>query len=246
MRGSSSAVTLSNLSEFTLDHDGRIGSPTAFHDSLQAMYGGAKTSLHHAGAETLKALNAIRELKPNSYAPSNGAVYDKTETATALKQVACLMKGRIGMEVACLEMTGWDTHVTQGRGTGWQAGRLKELGDAVAAFYRDIGAMKSETTILIMTEFGRRAYENFSLGTDHGRASVWLTLGGGVNGGKVHGVWPTLHKDKLEGPGDLRVTTDYRSVLSELISKRLMNTHSAEVFPDWQGGQTNVFKQIAS
>ena len=82
-----------------------------------------------------------------------------------------------------------------------------------------------------MTEFGRRAYENASLGTDHGHGALMMILGGGVNGGKVHGRWPGLERDQLFGPGDLAVTTDYRDVLGEVCLKRLMNPNIDAVFP---------------
>jgi uncharacterized protein (DUF1501 family) len=85
--------------------------------------------------------------------------------------------------------------------------------------------------LVAMTEFGRRVRENSGLGTDHGRAGVMLVLGGGVRGGKVFARWPGLEPHQLEEPGDLRVTTDYREVLAEVVQKRLGNPNVARVFP---------------
>jgi uncharacterized protein (DUF1501 family) len=84
-----------------------------------------------------------------------------------------------------------------------------------------------------MTEFGRRAYENSGMGTDHGRASCMFLLGGGVAGGRVCAQWPGLASHQLDGPGDLRVTTDYRDVLAEVLARRLKNRQTAEVFPEY-------------
>ena len=88
-------------------------------------------------------------------------------------------------------------------------------------------------TVVTMSEFGRRVAENGSGGTDHGHANVMLLMGGDVAGKKVHGDWPTLAPDKLAGPGDLAMTTDYRDVLSEVLNKRLGNANVAAVFPNF-------------
>jgi uncharacterized protein (DUF1501 family) len=150
----------------------------------------------------------------------------------------------VGLEIACLELGGWDTHITQGRDGGLLPGRLNDLAQALGAFVADLNKRMQRTTILVMTEFGRRAYENYSLGTDHGRASCMLLLGGGVLGGKVHAQWPTLAKDKLDGPGDLRVTTDYRDILAEALLKRAQNPRAAEVFPEYRPRFQNVFREV--
>jgi uncharacterized protein (DUF1501 family) len=106
--------------------------------------------------------------------------------------------------------------VTQGTSSGYLAGLFTDLAGALDAFATDIGPMLEKTTIVVMTEFGRRIPENSALGTDHGRAGAWLVLGNGVTGGKVHADWPGLKTEQLDGPGDLRVTTDYRNVLLEI------------------------------
>ena len=118
-----------------------------------------------------------------------------------------------------MDQGGYDTHVAQGTGQGILAGRLQSLGQSLAAFAADLGpAYWGRTTVVVMSEFGRRVAENSGLGTDHGRGGAMLLLGGlSVAGGKVHGVWPGLAPEHLDGPGDLKVTTDYRAVLAEVI-----------------------------
>lgn len=218
----------------------------AIAETLRSMYGGPAMEetrvLTGAGRETLAALDAVQRLDPTHYRPDLGVTYPKSELANGLKQVACLLKGNVGLEIACLDLGGWDTHVAQGRETGWQAGRLSELAQGLGAFTRDLGAHLERTTIMVMTEFGRRAAENSGLGTDHGRASCMFLIGGGVQGGKVYARWPGLGPTQLEGPGDLPVTTDYRDVLAEVVTRRLKNPQIDTVFPEYTPNYHDIFR----
>jgi uncharacterized protein (DUF1501 family) len=87
----------------------------------------------------------------------------------------------------------------------------------------------------------RILHEHGSLGTDHGHGSKMMVLGGHVDGGKVYGEWSGLEEGQMVGPGDLAVTTDYRDVLAEILVKRLNNTATNEIFPDYQARRTNMF-----
>ena len=179
-------------------------------------------------------MNAIKLLDPSNYRPAAGTAYPMGEVGDGFKQVACLIKGEVGLEIACLDMGGWDTHVAQGREIGWQALRLDELGKALAAFAHDLGPKFGKVTVIVMTEFGRRAQENSGLGTDHGRASAMLLMGGSVVPGKVHSKWPGLAPKNLDEVGDLRVTIDYRDVLAEILDHRLKNHDLTNVFPNYK------------
>ena len=95
-----------------------------------------------------------------------------------------------------------------------------------------------------MTEFGRRVQENDSKGTDHGHGAAMFLLGGGVNGGKVYGDWPTLAPDKLVSPGDLAVATDFRDVFSEVLKLRLANNDLSSVFPNYSPQPVGVIKPL--
>ena len=147
--------------------------------------------------------------------------------ANALQQVAFLIKANIGVEVAALDKGGWDTHVAEAQ---WLDANLDDLAQSLAAFYTDLGGETARTTVVVQTEFGRRAAENSGLGTDHGRGSVMFMLGGEVRGGKVYGEWPGLEPNQLEDPGDLRVTTDYRRPLAEAL-RHCGNPNPSAVFP---------------
>jgi uncharacterized protein (DUF1501 family) len=97
-----------------------------------------------------------------------------------------------------------------------------------------------------MTEFGRRVQENSGLGTDHGHGSMMMVIGGGVRGGKIYGRWPGLSEDQLSGPGDLAVTTDYRTVLAEVVQNRLGNLQVPRVFPDAKGKPLGILNPRSS
>jgi len=237
LRGAVEATAINNLDEFRIDLPAQR--VDAFASSLGALYGGSKADRQDAvvtaGRETLSVLKSLQALDPDHYKPDNAAVYPKNSgLADGLRQVACLLKADIGLEVACLDRGGWDTHVGQGGETGWLSMQLKDVADSLAAFTQDLGpGHLGRVTVVVMTEFGRRVAENSGLGTDHGRASAMLLLGGGVNGGKVYGRWPGLAAKNLEGPGDLVVTTDYRTVLGEVIARRLGGQATlGAVFPD--------------
>jgi uncharacterized protein (DUF1501 family) len=230
LRGSTDVSLVRSLADFKLD----LPRPE-LSSALASLYaaGGADDAAAVAGRETLAVLDTLRRIDPAHYKPENGAKYPDSDLGRGLMQTACLVKAKVGLEVACLSRGGWDTHVAQGGATGFLALQLADVAQSVAAFAADLGKVGlARVTLVIQTEFGRRVRENSGLGTDHGRASAMLLLGGGVNGRRVYADWPGLADARLEPPGDLRVTTDYRAVLAEVVAKRLGNgAHLDRIFP---------------
>jgi uncharacterized protein (DUF1501 family) len=212
------------------DHQLRFEDP-ALEALLAQLYSQGDDAVAQAGRDTLKVLQSLMKSDPRAYRPSPGAEYPDTDFGRSLREAAYLRKGGFGLEVACLDMGLWDTHVAQGGAEGWMAGMMAELAKGIAAFIKDLGHHAEKTTVLVQTEFGRRAAENSGFGTDHGRASIMLLAGGGVKGGKVHADWPGLKSEDLEGPGDLRVTADYRQVLAEVLRRRLASPDIGRIFP---------------
>ena len=142
----------------------------------------------------------------------------------------------IAMEVAFAESGGWDTHVAQGTAQGSFARHAQDLSASIAAFWTDLGeGRQDEVVLMTMTEFGRTVRENGSGGTDHGRGSCLFVLGNQVQGGRVHGRLPALSPDNLEDGRDLPVTTDFRSVFSEVAAKHLRFADDSALFPGWKG-----------
>jgi len=192
------------------------------------------------GQDTLSIMDTLETLDPLTYTAARNAKYPDSEFGLALKQTAMLIKAEVGLEVSAIDVGGWDTHFAQGSVTGLMPNLMKDLAEGLAAFHADMQDHMNQLTTVTMSEFGRRASENGSLGTDHGHGSMMMVLGGNVDGGKVHGEWPGLEEGQIMGPGDLAVTTDYRDVLSEVLVKRLNNPATNEVFPDYQAKMPNV------
>ena len=228
LRGASQATALESVADLRLQSPFH-GGPARFEQTLASLY--TRDTLAEAGQEALSVLKTLNGLPSAALSPVKSA-YPKDDLGEGLRQVALLMKSEVGLEAACLDHGGYDTHVVQGTSQGVLAGRLESLAKALAVFASDLGPARwGRTTVVVMSEFGRRVPENSGLGTDHGRAGVMLVLGGHVTGGRVHGKWPGLAPGQLDGPGDLKVTTDYRGVLAEVIAHRLQNPNVGTIFP---------------
>ena len=186
------------------------------------------------GQDTLSIMDTLERLDPLTYMTARAAKYPDSEFGLALKQTAMLIKAEVGLEVSAIDVGGWDTHFAQGSTSGLMPNLMKDLAEGLAAFHADMFDRMNNLTTVTMSEFGRRVSENGSLGTDHGHGSMMMVLGGHVQGGKVHGEWPGMSEGQLIGPGDLAVTTDYRDVLSEILTKRLNNDALSNIFPNYE------------
>jgi uncharacterized protein (DUF1501 family) len=186
----------------------------------------------------------LNKLDLDRYQPSNGASYPGDEFGEGLRQIAQLVKADLGLEVACLDLGGWDTHEQQGTLDGTFNGLLTTLARGLGAFYADLDQHMGKVTVVVMSEFGRRVGENGSSGTDHGHGNVMLIMGGSIHGGKVYHRWPTLRPEKLDD-GDLAITTDYREVLTELLTRRLNNPALDQVFPGFSATPLGIFQPRA-
>ncbi len=116
---------------------------------------------------------------------------------------------------------GWDTHVNQGNHKGQLAGRLRPLGEGLAALARGLGEAWRDIIIVVLSEFGRTVRENGNGGTDHGHGNVIWVLGGPVKGGRVYGDWPGLMPAQLYQRRDLAVTTDFRTVIAAILERHV-------------------------
>ncbi|MCI0399130.1 MAG: DUF1501 domain-containing protein [Chloroflexi bacterium] len=230
LTGTVSATALQSIAEYHLQgRDERVGEMQAL---LQALYTQGDDMLAMTAEQTFAAIEVLSKIDMTTYQP-RGRAYPEQDFGLAMQMVAQLIHADVGVEVACVDLGGWDTHVAQGSGQGQMANLLTTLGQGLAAFYEDLQAKMDSVTVVVMSEFGRRLQENGSLGTDHGHGNMMMVLGGGVNGGRVFARWPGLADEQLVGPGDLAITTDYRDVLGELIAKRLNNPRLEEVFPGY-------------
>ena len=122
------------------------------------------------------------------------------------------------IQLMFMDVGGWDTHVAQGNAKGQLANKLERFGQGLAALTQGLGPEYGNTTILVMSEFGRTVRQNGNNGTDHGHGNVAWLIGGDVRGGKVYTRWPGLNPDQLWEGRDLAVTTDFRSVIGSTIA----------------------------
>jgi uncharacterized protein (DUF1501 family) len=231
LQGAVPVMALSSISDAHMG--GNKVAADLFRRALSLLYQ-PSSELSLIGMETLNIISALEQIDPNRYIPDGDFAYPETEFSQGLKQIAMLIKAEIGLEVAAIDLGGWDTHFAQGGTDGHMPALLEDLGRGLAAFHADLETVIDRVTVVVMTEFGRRVAENASLGTDHGHGSVMLLLGGGVRGGRVYANWPGLERDQLFGPGDLQVTIDYRDVLSEILQLRLGNHHLQNIFPGFE------------
>jgi uncharacterized protein (DUF1501 family) len=144
-----------------------------------------------------------------------------------------LMQRDARVKLAFVPVGGWDTHVNQGNGKGQLATRLQLLGEAIDALIQNMGDRFGDTTIVVMSEFGRTVKQNGNQGTDHGHGNVMWTLGGKITGGQVAGKWPGLETSALNESRDLAITTDFREPIINILEQKfgLSDRQLASVFP---------------
>ena len=136
----------------------------------------------------------------------------------AAEGAARLLAANDGPRVAALVFDGWDTHAGEGGATGKLMQLLGGLDDAFAAFETGLGPAWRDTTVVAITEFGRTAHVNGTVGTDHGTGTVAFLAGGAVRGGRVVADWPGLKEAQLYEARDLKPTTDLRAVMKGVLA----------------------------
>jgi uncharacterized protein (DUF1501 family) len=150
-----------------------------------------------------------------------------------MQNIAKVFKAGEGLEIAGVDYNGWDHHAQQGGVEGRQADMLRDLSGSIAAFCADMGPRMENTTVVVMTEFGRTVRENGNNGTDHGHGGGAFLIGGGVKGGKVHGKWKGLGTDALYEGRDLQVTTDFRDLFHSVLEGTFKFKPTKGFFPDY-------------
>ena len=223
LRGDVGAIAMNSVADFDVKEGAAVmGSGPTARRGFESLYEqGVRDLLYGTGRETFEAVKMLKAAAPQRLAPANGAVYPRGRFGESLRQIAQLIRADVGLEVAFADVGGWDTHAGQGNERGQLALRLKEFADGLAALDRDLGPRMSDVVVLTMSEFGRTVRENGNRGTDHGHATAMLVLGGPVKGGRVYGRWPGLRREQLFEGRDLAVTTDFRSLFTEVAVRHL-------------------------
>ncbi|HWI44308.1 MAG TPA: DUF1501 domain-containing protein [Nocardioides sp.] len=195
--------------------------------SLATLWGDAAAPLAPGVDAALRVVDGFAPVRASSPTPANDATYPRSELAAALHAAARTIRADVGAEVITIDHGSWDHHTWIGTPDGGNLhDRATELAGAVAAFFTDLGTLGDRVTLVTISEFGRRVKENANQGLDHGYGNVMLLLGAGVKGG-YHGTWPGLTNTV---DADLLVTTDYRSVLTEVVDS-CFDATPGQVFP---------------
>jgi uncharacterized protein (DUF1501 family) len=220
----------------------RLGSARSILDSnFRALYtqdpasttsNPARNAVHALGPDMLARVAAIERIGPA--APQNGAVYPSTTFGREMRDLAHIIRSGLGLEVATVDIGGWDTHDDQGAGGtagNRQAGRLADFAGGIRAFVDDLGLLMNNVVVLTCTEFGRTVRQNASGGTDHAKASTWFLVGGSVKGGLYHGAagWPaSLIDANLDSGRYVRATVEFRDIFGDVLTKHF-GTNAAEL-----------------
>jgi uncharacterized protein (DUF1501 family) len=230
LQGTAPALAIGSTDDFTVaDMSART--------SFEELYAAASQdqALRGTAGDAFEAMKTLAKKTAGQYRSANGASYPRSAFGRAMQEIARLAKSDVGLEVAFAESTQWDHHVNEGAANGQIANRLDDFSRGVAALAQDLGDRMADTVILTMSEFGRAVAENGSRGTDHGHGNAMFVIGGGVKGGAVYGNWPGLAVNDRFAGRDLAVTTDFRDVFAEVVTKHLgagPKTTSA-VFPGY-------------
>ena len=231
LEGPEPAVALASIGSF------QVRNEDAARQFEQMYTESADASLAATGRETFEAMKLLASIERQHYAPAPGASYPHGHLGDSLRQIAQIIKADAGMEMAFADVGGWDHHVneTGARASeGQLANLLREYGQALAAFWQDLGDCMADVALVTMSEFGRTARENGDRGTDHGHANCMFVMGGAVKGGRVYGRWPGLAKEQLNEGRDLALTTDFRDVLGELVARHMANPSLETIFPGYR------------
>jgi uncharacterized protein (DUF1501 family) len=238
MLGTEAKLVLDGIENFALD--GRSAARERTLTALRALYTGIDHPVAVPALETVSALDSACRLARTPYQPA--ASYPGGGFANRLKDVARLIKARVGLRVVAIDLGGWDMHTGLGSVAGGDMrNQLTSLAEALAAFATDLGPQLDDVNLVTISEFGRRVAENGNAGTDHGHGGVMLLLGGGLDGGKVHGRWPGLAPSTLDN-GDLAGANDYRDVFAEILSRGFAVGDLAPIFPDHRYHRIGVMR----
>ncbi|MDQ2835831.1 MAG: DUF1501 domain-containing protein [Actinomycetota bacterium] len=225
MAGDQTKLVMNSLKSFTFP--GWSGVAPQSEKAILAMYRGLTGPLGEDVPSTLAALATAGAAQATA-GVRNGAAYPSGNFSTALQDLATLLRAEVGMQVATIDVGGWDTHTDE---VNQLDRNLTSAAKSLAAFLTDLGPQRrARVTVAVITEFGRRVEMNASGGTDHGHGSLAWLLGGGLVGGTVHGKWSQLTANTLDG-GDVPGLNDAFDVLGELAQKRLGVGSVSAVFP---------------
>ena len=235
-------------------------------EMLPNIYGMGSGAVSFAGRQALLAEDIIRNGYNPGYDSSGSIAYQDDHMGKQLSDVAQLIKMDNGTRIYALDYSNFDSHAFQDDPDSFD-NLLDYLARALVAFFDDLENSAwdyaNRTTVILQSEFGRRAFQNNNNGTDHGNGNTLIAIGKQVNGGQVYGEWPGLYPGTADGwvdypnpkngstepelfEGALATTTDFRRVLGDYLFNRCRYDNAAleSVFPGYDGfAPMNIFKR---
>lgn len=229
LAGAPATLPIADLAGYRMG--GPVGSVQARTRTMTAMFQAHGGELNTITTKTFQAIDLLGSVNFAGYTPQNGAAYPAGQWGARLANIAALIKADVDVELIEVDMHGWDLHANLGPLNGSLAWLMTQLSQGLNALWKDLGALNNRVTVMVMSEFGRRADENGNLGVDHGHGGMMILMGGHVLGGRVLGQWPGMGLSQLDN-GDLAITTDYRDIVSEVLFRRMGNPNFMTVFPN--------------
>lgn len=223
--GPEASLALSSLADFQFP--GWDDIRPASQQAVAALYRGMGGTLGEDVPNTLAALKTAATVR-GATGVQNGAVYPDGDFSQALQDIAAMLRAEVGLQVATIDVGGWDTHTDEVNDLD---GHLGSAAGSLSAFMTDLGPeRRKRVTVVVQTEFGRRVEMNASGGTDHGHGSVMWLLGGGLARSDVFGRWTALSASSLDD-GDVPGVNNPFDVFGEVLQKRLGAGSLSSVFP---------------
>lgn len=217
-----------------------------FGDALYKLHAG-DSALDRASRQALDATGRLEQRlyrndknEPTLRDAPKGVQYPDHDFGRQLNFLAEMLRQNTDIHIASADLDGWDMHDSQ---PDRFPSLVRTLSQGLLAFHDHLEALDRPTTIVVMSEFGRRVKANESRGTDHGHGGVMMVLDAQVKGGAFHGTWPGLAPELLDQGMDLAITTDYRDVLATVLARQGAEAAIAAAFP---GHQPKLLKNLFS
>ena len=161
-----------------------------------------------------------------------------TDLSAEFRTVAQAIKLDLGMRVATVDYGSSDTQEDQPADFARQ---ISTLSGSLSAFWRDLGPLRENVTVVVLSEFGRRLRANTSGGTDHGFGNAMMMMGGEFKGRRMLGAWPGLSNETLDDGADLAITTNYLHNPGEILSSQMPDFDPAIAFPEYTAEPRGIF-----
>ncbi len=235
LRGAPAGAVMQSIADFDIDAEPELLA------RLHGLYATLQSPLGAAARDTVDAVRRLRVLRTQPTANANALGYPDTMFGRGLHELARLIRTDVGLIASTIDLDGWDTHFVQSQLIG---GLMQQLASGLDAFIAELGEHAARTSIVVMSEFGRRLRENSSFGTDHGAGGVMFLAGGSVRQTDLHGLhssWADLGESNLDDVGDVPAAVHFSGVLRPVLEWATPGVDLSTVFTE--GANVGVLRR---